>query len=164
MIYKNEKPAILMLQDGTYYEGIGFGATKKVGGEIVFTTITGAGYNETLTDPSYYGQIVIMTHPLVGNYGVPPWEKDDHGLTKYFESDSIKVTGFVVNECCKQPSHYESVKTLDEFLKEQNIPGIEWIDTRAITKILRGEGVQVGLLAVYNSGENILSWGLIHSW
>jgi len=153
MIYKKERPAILMLKDGRYFEGIGFGATKKAYGEIVFTTITGAGYNETLTDPSYKGQIVVMTHPLVGNYGVPAWEKDQYGIHKYFESDSIKVSGFVVNECCKNPSHYESDKTLNEFLLEENIPGIEWIDTRAITKVLREEGVQVGLLSVYNPGE-----------
>lgn len=153
MQYKDEKRAVLMLQDGRYFEGIGFGAVKKVTGELVFTTITGAGYNETLTDPSYQGQIVVMTHPLVGNYGVPPWEQDAHGITRHFESDSIKVTGFVVNECCKHPSHYESVKTLDEFLIEQNIPGIEWIDTRAITKILREEGVQIGALGVYEPEE-----------
>ncbi len=154
MLYKKERPAILMFKDGRYFEGIGFGATKKVYGEIVFTTITGAGCNETLTDPSYKGQIVVMTHPLVGNYGVPAWEKDPYGIHKYFESDSIKVSGFVVNECCKNPSHYESVKTLNEFLLEENIPGIEWIDTRAITKVLREEGVQLGLLAVLNPEES----------
>lgn len=153
MLYKNERPAILMLQDGRYFQGIGFGATKIVTGELVFTTITGAGYNETLTDPSYKGQIVVMTHPLVGNYGVPSREKDRYGISKYFESDSIKVSGFVVNELCKNPSHYESVKTLNQFLLEEDIPGIEWIDTRAITKVLREEGVQLGLLAVFNSGE-----------
>lgn len=153
MMYKDEKPAILMFKDGRYFEGIGFGASKIVTGEFVFNTMTGAGYNETLTDPSYQGQIVVMTHPLIGNYGVPPWEKDVFGINKFFESDSIKVSGFVVNECCKYPHHYESVKTLDEFLSEQGIPGIEWIDTRAITKILREEGVQVGALAVYNPGE-----------
>ncbi len=153
MLYKKERPAILMFSDGRYFEGIGFGATKKVYGEIVFTTITGAGYNETLTDPSYKGQIVVMTHPLVGNYGVPSWEKDQVGILKYFESDSIKLSGLVVNECCKNPSHYESVKTLNEFLLEEDVPGIEWIDTRAITKILREEGVKLGLLAIYNPGE-----------
>lgn len=155
MYYKKEKPAILMLQDGRYFQGIGFGATKIVTGELVFNTMTGAGYLETLTDPSYWGQIVVMTHPLVGNYGVPPWEKDKYGITKYFESDSIKVTGYVVNECCKHPSHYQSVKNLDEFLTEQNVPGIEWIDTRAVTKILREEGVQVGVLAVYDQEEKL---------
>ncbi|MHA2179816.1 MAG: glutamine-hydrolyzing carbamoyl-phosphate synthase small subunit [Promethearchaeota archaeon] len=154
MVIKGEKPAILMLQDGRYFQGIGFGATKIVTGELVFNTMTGAGYNETLTDPSYKGQIVVMTHPLVGNYGVPGWEKDKYGIIKYFESDSIKVSGFIVNECCKHPSHYESVKTLDEFLCEEDVPGIEWIDTRAITKILREEGVQIGLLAVYNEEDN----------
>ena len=153
MYYKKEKPAILMLQDGRYFQGIGFGATKIVTGELVFNTMTGAGYLETLTDPSYWGQIVVMTHPLVGNYGVPPWEKDKYGITKYFESESIKVTGYVVNECCKHPSHYQSVKNLDEFLTEQGVPGIEWIDTRAVTKILREEGVQVGVLAVYDPEE-----------
>jgi len=153
MIYRDERPAILMLQDGRYFQGIGFGATKIITGELVFTTITGAGYNETLTDPSYQEQIVVMTHPLVGNYGVPPWEKDKYGIIKYFESDSIKVSGFVVNECCKRPSHYKSVKTLDKFLREENVPGIEWIDTRAITKVLREEGVQIALLAVYDPGE-----------
>ena len=153
MQYRDEKPAVLMLKDGRYFQGIGFGATKITTGELVFTTITGAGYNETLTDPSYHGQIVVMTHPLVGNYGVPPWEKDEFGLTKHFESDSIKVSGFVVNECCKEPNHYQSIKTLNEFLLEQDVPGIEWIDTRAVTKILREEGVQLGLLAVYEKGK-----------
>lgn len=153
MLYKEEKPAILMLKTGKFFKGIGFGATKIVTGEFVFNTMTGAGYLETLTDPSYWGQIVVMTHPLVGNYGVPPWEKDEFGITKYFESDSVKVTGYIVNECCKNPSHYQSVKTLDEFLTEQDVPAIEWIDTRAITTILREEGVQVGALAVYESGE-----------
>jgi len=153
MIYKDEKPAILMLKNGRYFQGIGFGATKVVTGELVFNTMTGAGYNETLTDPSYQGQIVVMTHPLVGNYGVPPWETDEYGITKYFESNSVKVSGFVVNECCKHPHHYQSAKTLDEFLVEQDVPGIEWVDTRAVTKILREEGVQVGALAVYKSGS-----------
>jgi len=153
MLYKKERPAILMLQDGRYFQGIGFGATKIVSGELVFNTITGAGYLETLTDPSYWGQIVIMTHPLIGNYGVPPWERDKFGITKYFESDSIKVAGFVVNESCKHPSHYQSVKNLDDFLTEKDVPGIEWIDTRAVTTIIREEGVQIGALAVYDIGE-----------
>ncbi|MBD3254321.1 MAG: glutamine-hydrolyzing carbamoyl-phosphate synthase small subunit [Candidatus Lokiarchaeota archaeon] len=153
MLYKEKRPAIIMLRDGRYFRGIGFGASKIITGELVFTTITGAGYNETLTDPSYQGQIVIMTHPLVGNYGVPAWEKDNFGVWKYFESDSIKVSGYIVNECCKKPHHYESNKTLDKFLEEEDVPGIEWIDTRALTKILREEGVQVGLLATYDAEE-----------
>lgn len=153
MHLKYERPAILMFQDGRYFEGIGFGATKRISGEIVFTTITGAGYNETLTDPSYQEQICIMTHPLVGNYGVPDWIRDENGLLMHFESDSIKVKGYVVNECCKEPSHYESVKSLDDFLQEQDVPGIEWIDTRALTKIIRDEGVKLGLLQVFNPSE-----------
>lgn len=152
MRFRKERKAVLMLQEGRYFEGVGFGATKIVSGEIVFTSITGAGYIETLTDPSYHQQIVVMTHPLVGNYGVPPWEKDEFGLYNYFESNSIKLKGLIVNECCKNPSHYESVKSLNEFLFEEGVPGIEWIDTRAITKILRTEGVQLGILAVYDKG------------
>jgi len=153
MHLKYERPAILMFQDGRYFEGIGFGATRRICGEIVFTTVTGAGYNETLTDPSYHEQICIMTHPLVGNYGVPDWIRDDNDLLMHFESDSIKVKGYIVNECCKEPSHYQSVKSLDDFLQEQGVPGIEWIDTRALTKIIRDEGVKLGLLQVFNPSE-----------
>ena len=152
MHLKNDRPAILMFQDGRYFEGIGFGATKKVCGEIVFTTSM-VGYNETITDPSFHEQICIMTYPLIGNYGVPDWIKDEYGIHKCFESDSIKIKGLVVNEYCKIPSHYESVKSLDDFLQEQDVPGIEWVDTRALTKIIRDEGVKLGLLQVFNPGE-----------
>lgn len=141
-----------MFQDGRYFEGIGFGASKKVCGEVVFTTGM-VGYNETITDPSFHEQICIMTYPLIGNYGVPDWIKDEYKIHKCFESDSVKIKGLVVNEYCKIPSHYESVKSLDDFLQEQDVPGIEWVDTRALTKIIRDEGVKLGLLQVFNPGE-----------
>ncbi len=149
---KYDRPAILMFQDGRYFEGIGFGASKKVCGEVVFTTGM-VGYNETITDPSFHEQICIMTYPLIGNYGVPDWIKDEYKIHKCFESDSVRIKGLVVNEYCKIPSHYESVKSLDDFLQEQDVPGIEWVDTRALTKIIRDEGVKLGLLQVFNPGE-----------
>lgn len=152
MYLKYDRPAILMFQDGRYFEGIGFGASKKVCGEVVFTTGM-VGYNETITDPSFHEQICIMTYPLIGNYGVPDWIKDEYKIHKCFESDSVKIKGLVVNEYCKIPSHYESVKSLDDFLQEQDVPGIEWVDTRALTKIIRDEGVKLGLLQVFNPGE-----------
>jgi carbamoyl-phosphate synthase small subunit len=148
----HEREAVLVLSNGHIFRGVGFGASKRVYGEMVFTTFTAAGYYEALTDPSNWGQIYILTYPLIGNYGVPPWEKDENGVIKWFESSSIKCTGFVVHEACKEPSHYESVKTLDAFLAEEGIPGIERIDTRRLTKILRTEGVQVGMLEVYPEG------------
>jgi carbamoyl-phosphate synthase small subunit len=148
----NERQAVLVLNNGQIFRGTGFGATKRVYGELVFTTFTAAGYYEALTDPSNWGQIYVLTYPLIGNYGVPPWEKDENGVYKWFESSSIKCTAFVVHECCKQPSHYESVKTLNQFLAEENIPGIEGIDTRRLTQILRTEGSQVGMLEVYPEG------------
>jgi len=147
------REAVLVLSNGKIFHGIGFGATTKIFGELVFTTFTAAGYNCALTDPSNQGQIYLLTYPMIGNYGVPAWEKDKFGITKHFESDSIKCSGFVVHEACKKPSHAESSKNLDQFLTEQNIPGIEGIDTRELTKILRSEGVQIGMLQVFEPGE-----------
>jgi len=143
--------AVLILEDGSYFIGHGFGAAKKVSGEIVFSTSM-VGYPEALTDPSYKGQILTLTYPLVGNYGVPPYDSE-LGLPLYFESDSIKVTGLVIHELCKQPYHWASTKTLDEWLKSENVPGIYGIDTRRLTKKLRIKGVMLGILQVYEEGE-----------
>lgn len=154
MIYKNERQAILMFQDGTYFEGIGIGATKKVSGEITFSTIPGSGYVEVLTDPTFKNQIVLFTYPSIGNYGVPDKIRDEYGILRQFESDSIKLKGIIVNEYCKIPSHYESVKTLEDWLIEEDIPGIQWIDTRMITQIFVQEGSKLGLLQVFDSGQN----------
>ncbi|MHA1745103.1 MAG: glutamine-hydrolyzing carbamoyl-phosphate synthase small subunit [Promethearchaeota archaeon] len=157
VILENTRPAVLVLSNGVIMRGTGFGATGKVFGELVFTTFTAAGYNCALTDPSNQGQIYLLTYPLVGNYGVPAWEKDQFGLPKHFESDSIKCTGFVVHEACKTPSHYTSKKSLDEFLYEEGIPGIEGVDTRELTKLLRVEGVQIGMLQVFESTDEVPS-------
>ena len=150
---RTKRSAVLALQNGRIFYGDGFGSPTQITGEVVFTTFTAAGYNCALTDPSNQGQIYTLTYPLIGNYGVPPWEKDTSGIHKWFESNSIKCSGFVVHEKCNQPSHYESMRTIDEFLKEENIPGIEGIDTRELTKILRTEGVQPGLLHIYHPDE-----------
>jgi len=110
------------------------------------------GYPETLTDPSYKGQILTLTYPLVGNYGVPPYDLE-LGVPRYFESVNIKVTGLVIHELCKKPSHWASTKTLDEWLRSENIPGIYGVDTRTLTKKLRVNGVMLGILQVCENGE-----------
>lgn len=153
MIYKNEKPAILMFQDGTFFEGIGFGATKKVSGEITFSAIPGSGYVETLTDPTFKDQIVLFTYPSIGNYGVPAKILDGNGIVKQFESDRIQLKALIVNEYCEIPNHYESVRTLEDWLVEEDIPGIQWIDTRMITQSFVENGSKLGLLQVFNRGE-----------
>jgi len=143
--------AVLVLEDGSTFVGSGFGAAKKVSGEIVFSTSM-VGYPESLTDPSYKGQILTFTYPLVGNYGVPPYDKEN-GVLKYFESDDIKVTGFVVHELCKHPFHWASTRTLDQWLKDEDVPGIYGIDTRKLTKKLRVKGVMLGILKVCEVDE-----------
>ncbi|MFQ6137134.1 MAG: glutamine-hydrolyzing carbamoyl-phosphate synthase small subunit [Candidatus Hydrothermarchaeales archaeon] len=141
--------ACLVLEDGTVVKGAGFGAEKEVLGEVVFNTSM-SGYQEALTDPSYKGQILILTYPLVGNYGVNP---DD------FESEKIKVEGFVVREYCHFPSHRKGEKTIDEFLKENYIPGISGVDTRALTIKIRKYGTMKG--ALKTSKKEIAPEGLV---
>jgi carbamoyl-phosphate synthase small subunit len=130
------KPAILVLADGSVYEGNAFGAETDAIGEAVFNTSM-AGYQEMLTDPSYAGQILIPTYPLIGNYGTN--NEDD-------ESGRIQVKGFVVREECDLPSHYLKNKTIQEYLAAGGIPGIWGIDTRAITRRLRSGGVMMGMI------------------
>lgn len=119
--------AALALEDGTYVEGRAFGAGRDALGEIVFCTSM-TGYVEALTDPSYKGQILMLTYPLIGNYGV---------CREDFESDGVKVEGFVVRELCRTPSNWRSEMSLDELLKEYDVPGIEGVDTRMLTRKIR---------------------------
>ncbi|UCD58458.1 MAG: carbamoyl phosphate synthase small subunit, partial [Candidatus Hydrogenedentota bacterium] len=129
--------AILALEDGRYFEGSSFGARGERSGEVVFnTSIT--GYQEILTDPSYKGQVVTMTYPLIGNYGVN--EED-------FESARPQVEGFVVRECCRYPSNWRARKPLAEFLAENDLPGIEGVDTRALTRHIREAGAMKAVLS-----------------
>jgi len=130
------KRAILALEDGSVYEGYSFGAESIAYGEVVFNTSM-VGYQEMLTDPSYAGQIVVPTYPLIGNYGIN--END-------FESKKIQVSGFVVREECREPNHYLGTGTLHEFLSGSGIPGISGVDTRAITRRLRSYGVMMGII------------------
>ena len=139
--------AVLVLEDGTVFLGDGFGSPGRVSGEVVFSTSM-VGYPEALTDPSYYGQILTLTYPLIGNYGVPPYKCDEFGVPIYFESIGIKVRGLVIQELCLTPHHWASEKTLDEWLRSEGIPGICNIDTRRLTKKLRIKGVMLGILEV----------------
>lgn len=120
----------LVLEDGTYFEGEGFGAEASAVGELVFTTGM-CGYIETLTDPSYFGQIVLQTFPLIGNYGI---------IESDFEGECA-VRGYVVREWCEKPSNFRCEYDLDKFLKDRGVPGICGIDTREVTKIIREHGV-----------------------
>jgi carbamoyl-phosphate synthase small subunit len=145
------KKAVLLLEDGTSFIGKGFGATGKISGEVVFSTSM-VGYPEALTDPSYKGQILTLTYPLVGNYGVPSNELN-LGLPLYFESDHIQVQGLVIHELCLEPYHWASTRTLDKWLSDEGVPGIYGIDTRRLTKKLRTHGVMLGLLQVFDADE-----------
>ncbi len=147
---KNKK-AVLVLEDGTLFTGHGFGATQKTTGEVVFSTSM-VGYPEALTDPSYKGQILTLTYPLVGNYGVPPYDLN-LGLPLYFESERIQVQGLVIHELCEEPFHWASTRTLDKWLADEGIPGICGVDTRRLTKKLRIHGVMLGILRVFEAGE-----------
>ncbi len=139
---ENRRQAKLVLEDGTIFEGYAFGAEKPVAGGVVFNTGM-VGYPESLTDPSYRGQILTMTYPLMGNYGVPGNERED-GLLKYFESERIQTQGLIVSEWSEEYQHWNAKKSLSEWLKEYDVPGIYGIDTRALTKRLREHGVMLG--------------------
>jgi carbamoyl-phosphate synthase small subunit len=127
----------LYLKDGSKYEGASFGAAVPMTGEVVFNTGM-TGYVETLTDPSYAGQILVCTHPLIGNYGVPD--------KQFFESAKIQVSGLVISEYSEEYSHFDAKKSLSEWLTECGVPAIQGVDTRAITKKLREHGVMLGAL------------------
>lgn len=133
----------LILEDGTVFTGNIFGTKIPVDGEVVFQTGM-VGYPESLTDPSYHKQILVLTYPLIGNYGVPSDEKDCFGLPKFFESHKIWLAGLIVGEICEKPSHWQMTKTLSDWMAEQGIPGITGIDTRKLTKKLREHGSMLG--------------------
>ena len=135
--------AKLILSDGTVFEGESFGANIDTDGEVVFNTGM-AGYPESMTDPSYRGQILTFTYPLVGNYGVPSEELNEHGFSKNFESEHIHVRGIIVSQVSEDFSHYTAVSSLQRWMEHHNIPGITGIDTRALTKKLREHGVMLG--------------------
>ncbi|XP_050730695.1 CAD protein-like isoform X5 [Eriocheir sinensis] len=142
------KRARLVLQDGTEFPGEAFGATQATAGEVVFQTGM-VGYPEALTDPSYCGQLLVLTYPLVGNYGVPDTSLlDTNGLPKNVESRRVWVAGLVVGEVCEQPSHWAASRTLNQWLIAEGICGIQGIDTRALTKKIREHGSLLGKIVV----------------
>jgi carbamoyl-phosphate synthase small subunit len=140
--------AKLVLKDGSVFQGRSFGAKNAVAGEVVFNTGM-IGYPESLTDPSYRGQILVLTYPLVGNYGVPGDEREDN-LEKHFESGNIQVQGLIISDYTDSYSHWNAKRSLSEWMKEYNIPGIWGIDTRELTKRLRKKGTMLGKI-VYDA-------------
>ena len=140
-------PARLVLKDGRVFEGVAIGAPVRATGEVVFNTSM-TGYQEALTDPSYGGQVLVMTYPLQGNYGVNA--TDD-------ESSRVQVRAFVVRELTDLPSHWQSQGTLDEYLVRAGVPGIAGIDTRALTRHLRASGVVMGTITHDESAEAALA-------
>ena len=148
---KPQQTAKLILEDGSLFHGYCFGSKKAVAGEVVFNTGM-VGYPESLTDPSYRGQILVLTYPLIGNYGVPENEKEDN-LLRYFESNSIHVQGLIISDYSEMYSHWNAKKSLSEWMKEYNIPGIYGVDTRELTKKLRQKGTMLGKI-IYDN-ENL---------
>ena len=140
---RNRKKAILILEDGSQFEGWSFGAEKEVAGEVVFNTAM-TGYPESLTDPSYAGQLMVLTYPLVGNYGVPPFTIMDNGLPVYMESEKIHVEAMIVSDYSEEYSHWNACESLESWLVREGIPGVTGIDTRALTKKIRERGVMMG--------------------
>lgn len=141
---KKATERVLTLQDGSVWKGEAFGYVGTASGEVVFNTGM-TGYPETLTDPSYRGQILIETYPLIGNYGVPS-DARNNGLSKYFESDMIHIRALIVAHYTDNYSHHEATRSLDAWLKEHKIPAITGIDTRALTKHIRTHGAMLGII------------------
>ena len=146
-ILENNSASLLVLEDGSVFRGQAIGSQSPVLGEVVFNTSM-TGYQEMLTDPSYSGQIVVPTYPLIGNYGIN--ERD-------FESKRVQVAGFVVRGHCDRPSHARSTSSLDDFLRQQDVAAISGVDTRAIARRLRTRGVMMGMITIGLSPEEAVS-------
>lgn len=136
------KQAKLTLEDGTVFTGKSFGSEKAVAGEVVFYTAM-TGYPESLTDPSYTGQILVSTYPMIGNYGVP-FNQKENGIHKFYESHKLHISGLIISDYSFEFSHWNAEKSLSDWLKEYDVPGLFDIDTRALTKILREKGSMLG--------------------
>lgn len=138
--------ARLILEDGTIFEGYSFGYNKSVAGEVVFNTAM-TGYPESLTDPSYKGQILTLTYPLVGNYGVPGSAKENDML-KHFESDQVHISALIISDYSFKYNHWNAELSLDDWLKKNKVPGIYGIDTRDLTKLIREKGSMLGKVII----------------
>lgn len=155
---KNEGLISLELEDGTVYQGYSFGAQKSVAGELVFQTGM-VGYPESVTDPSYRGQILVITFPLVGNYGVPSRETMDEllkDLPAYFEASQIHIAGLITASYAgEEYSHYLATSSLGAWLKEQGVPAIYGVDTRALTKRIREKGSMLGRMLLQKGAAEL---------
>ena len=148
------KNVTLVLEDGTKFHGKSFGYDQPVAGEVVFNTAM-MGYPESLTDPSYAGQLMTLTYPLVGNYGVPPFSVEPNGLATFMESDKIYASAIIVADYREKYSHWNAVESLASWLKREHVPGITGIDTRQLTKVLREHGVMMGKIIFDDEPDNI---------
>ncbi len=148
------KNVTLVLEDGTKFHGKSFGYDAPVAGEVVFNTAM-MGYPESLTDPSYAGQLMTLTYPLVGNYGVPPFSIEENTLATFMESDKIYASAIIVADYSEQYSHWNAVESLADWLKREHVPGITGIDTRQLTKVLREHGVMMGKIIFDDDPDNI---------
>uniref|UniRef100_A0A8H7KFV0 Carbamoyl phosphate synthase arginine-specific small chain n=1 Tax=Bionectria ochroleuca TaxID=29856 RepID=A0A8H7KFV0_BIOOC len=146
----SKMPATFTIQGGPIFQGTAFGANANVSGEAVFTTSLVA-YPESMTDPSYRGQILVFTTPLIGNYGVPSNERDQYGLLKYFESPHIQCAGVVVSDIATQYSHWTAVESLSKWCAREGVPIISGVDTRAIVTLLREEGSSLARISMGES-------------
>ena len=148
------KNVTLLLEDGTRFNGQSFGYESPVAGEVVFNTAM-MGYPESLTDPSYAGQIMTLTYPMVGNYGVPPCSVGDNGISDFMESDKIHATAIIVSDYSTEYSHWNAKESLAQWLKREKIAGVTGIDTRQLTKTLREHGVMMGKILFDDQPDNI---------
>ena len=148
------KNVTLVLEDGTKFRGKSFGYDSPVAGEVVFNTAM-MGYPESLTDPSYAGQLMVLTYPLVGNYGVPPFTVENNGIATFMESDKIYASAIIVADYSEMYSHWNAVESLADWLKREHVPGITGIDTRELTKVLREHGVMMGKILFDDEPDNI---------
>lgn len=147
---QSQKNIKLVLENGLEFQGYSFGYQKSADGEVVFNTAM-VGYPESLTDPSYSGQILCITYPIIGNYGVPEDRVDEYGISKVFESEKIHVRGLVISCYSENYSHWDSAKSLDQWMKSHKIPGIYGVDTRELTKVLRENGAMLGRIVPVGS-------------
>ena len=148
------KNVTLVLEDGTKFHGKSFGYDQPVAGEVVFNTAM-MGYPESLTDPSYAGQLMTLTYPLVGNYGVPPFSVEPDGLATFMESDKIYASAIIVADYSEKYSHWNAVESLASWLKREHVPGITGIDTRQLTKVQREHGVMMDKIIFDDEPDNI---------
>jgi len=144
-IQNKMKDVTLVLEDGTTFKGKSFGYDAPVAGEVVFNTAM-MGYPESLTDPSYAGQLLTLTYPLVGNYGVPRFSFEENGLPTFMESDKIYASAIIVSDYSEEYSHWNAHESLADWLKREKVPGVTGIDTRQLTKVLREHGVMMGTI------------------